>query len=73
MTNRSQAVQKAEEYYDSSEADAFYKNVWGGEDIHIGIYETPDEDIARASHAHPTLAEVVKEAALAVDGRALNI
>ena len=24
-------------------------------------------------HAHPTLAEVVKEAALAVDGRALHI
>jgi dihydrolipoamide dehydrogenase len=31
------------------------------------------EDIARASHAHPTLAEVMKEAALAVDGRALHI
>ncbi|MEZ4473013.1 MAG: dihydrolipoyl dehydrogenase [bacterium] len=31
------------------------------------------EDIARSSHAHPTLAEVVKEAALAVDGRALHI
>jgi dihydrolipoamide dehydrogenase len=31
------------------------------------------EDIARSSHAHPSLAEVVKEAALAVDGRALNI
>jgi dihydrolipoamide dehydrogenase len=31
------------------------------------------EDIARTSHAHPTLAEVVKEAALAVDGRALHI
>jgi dihydrolipoyl dehydrogenase len=30
------------------------------------------EDIARAVHAHPTLAEVVKEAALAVDGRALH-
>jgi dihydrolipoamide dehydrogenase len=30
------------------------------------------EDIARSSHAHPTLAEVVKEAALAVDGRAIN-
>lgn len=30
------------------------------------------EDIARSSHAHPTLAEVVKEAALAVDGRPLN-
>jgi dihydrolipoamide dehydrogenase len=31
------------------------------------------EDIARTSHAHPTLAEVVKEAALAVDGRAIHI
>ncbi|HTM46638.1 MAG TPA: dihydrolipoyl dehydrogenase [Polyangiaceae bacterium] len=31
------------------------------------------EDIARTCHAHPTLAEVVKEAALAVDGRALHI
>lgn len=31
------------------------------------------EDIARSSHAHPTLAEVVKEAALAVDGRAIHI
>ena len=30
------------------------------------------EDIARSCHAHPTLAEVVKEAALAVDGRALH-
>ena len=30
------------------------------------------EDIARSSHAHPTLAEIVKEAALAVDGRTLN-
>jgi dihydrolipoamide dehydrogenase len=30
------------------------------------------EDIARSCHAHPTLAEVVKEAALAVDGRAIN-
>jgi len=30
------------------------------------------EDIARACHAHPTLAECIKEAALAVDGRALH-
>lgn len=30
------------------------------------------EDIARSSHAHPTLAEVVKEAALGVDDRILN-
>jgi len=31
------------------------------------------EDIARSSHAHPTLAEVMKEAALAVDKRAIHI
>jgi dihydrolipoamide dehydrogenase len=31
------------------------------------------EDIARTCHAHPTLAEVVKEAALAVHGRAIHI
>jgi len=31
------------------------------------------EDVARTCHAHPTLSESVKEAALAVDGRALHI
>jgi dihydrolipoamide dehydrogenase len=30
------------------------------------------EDIARTCHAHPTLAETLREAALAVDGRALH-
>ena len=33
----------AEEYYDSDQADRFYFNVWGGEDIHIGLYEDPGE------------------------------
>ncbi len=31
------------------------------------------EDIARTCHAHPSLNEAVKEAALAVEGRALHI
>jgi dihydrolipoamide dehydrogenase len=31
------------------------------------------EDIARCCHAHPTLAEAVKEACLAVDGRAIHV
>jgi dihydrolipoamide dehydrogenase len=31
------------------------------------------EDIARTCHAHPTLPEALKEAALAVDGRAIHI
>jgi dihydrolipoamide dehydrogenase len=31
------------------------------------------EDIARSVHAHPTLAEAVKEAALGVAGRSIQI
>jgi dihydrolipoamide dehydrogenase len=31
------------------------------------------EDLARTVHAHPTLSEAVKEAALAVDGRAIHV
>jgi dihydrolipoamide dehydrogenase len=31
------------------------------------------EDIARTCHAHPTLNEAVKEAALAVDGRPIHM
>ncbi len=43
------AAQVAETYYDSQDADQFYFNVWGGQDIHIGLYELDSEDIALAS------------------------
>ena len=36
-------------------------------------YGASSEDIARTCHAHPTLNEAVKEAALAVDSRAIHI
>jgi dihydrolipoamide dehydrogenase len=35
-------------------------------------FEASAEDIARSVHAHPTLAEAVKEAALAVAGRSIH-
>lgn len=35
-------------------------------------YTASAEDIARSVHGHPTLSEVIKEAALAVDKRSLN-
>lgn len=44
-----QIVETARSYYNSDDADNFYFHVWGGEDIHIGLYETPDESIAAAS------------------------
>ncbi len=36
-------------------------------------YGASAEDLARTVHAHPTLSEIVREAALAVDGRALHV
>ncbi|PTW53224.1 glycine/sarcosine N-methyltransferase [Breoghania corrubedonensis] len=30
----------AESYYDSDDADTFYSLVWGGQDLHVGIYDT---------------------------------
>lgn len=36
-------------------------------------FSASSEDIARTCHAHPTLNEAVKEAALAVEGRAIHI
>jgi len=44
----SEAIQIAEDYYNSADADHFYQTVWGGEDIHIGLYE-PEDSIAAAS------------------------
>jgi dihydrolipoamide dehydrogenase len=42
------------------------------EAVTIMEFRGASEDIARICHAHPTLSEAVKEAALAVDKRALN-
>jgi len=36
-------------------------------------FSASSEDIAAIVHAHPTLSEVLHEAALGVDGRALHI
>lgn len=43
------AVKTARDYYNSDDADNFYSLVWGGEDIHVGIYEHPQEKVFDAS------------------------
>ncbi len=48
-TQYSPAVSTAREYYNSDDADNFYFTIWGGEDIHIGLYQSDDEPIADAS------------------------
>lgn len=45
----SEPVTVAREYYNSSDADNFYYTIWGGEDIHVGLYRSDDEPIRDAS------------------------
>lgn len=47
--NDSNATEIARDYYNSTDADVFYREVWGGQDIHVGLYESEDESIAAAS------------------------
>lgn len=48
QSDRNTAESVAEDYYDSNDADKFYELVWGGEDIHIGLYE-PGMSVFEAS------------------------
>lgn len=50
MTKYSEAVKTAQAYYNSEDAENFYSRLWGGEDIHIGLYQSEDEPIIDASH-----------------------
>lgn len=43
------AVDKAQDYYNSTPADEFYFKIWGGEHIHVGIYNHQKESIKDAS------------------------
>ncbi len=45
----SETMAIARDYYNSSDADSFYAMIWGGEDIHIGLYATASESIFDAS------------------------
>lgn len=42
-------VETTRTYYDSADADEFYHTIWGGEDIHVGLYEFEGESIYKAS------------------------
>jgi sarcosine/dimethylglycine N-methyltransferase len=48
MVATDQTIALARDYYDSDEADDFYRTIWGGEDIHVGLYDK-GPDVAAAS------------------------
>ena len=67
----SAAVHTARDYYNSSDADNFYATIWGGEDIHVGMYEDADEDIGRASRR--TVEHLAAQVTLGPDTRVLDV
>lgn len=42
---------QAADYYDDADIATFYRACWGGENIHIGRYDTGDETVAEAATA----------------------
>lgn len=52
----------AESYYDSDDADRFYFRIWGGEDIHVGLYETTPKIREASRLTVEKMAALVKEA-----------
>ncbi len=58
----SSTVETARNYYNSTDADRFYATIWGGEDIHIGLYEQDTDTIFDASRRTvQTMASMIKD------------
>ncbi|MGH3499671.1 MAG: methyltransferase domain-containing protein, partial [Nocardioidaceae bacterium] len=69
--NYSSAVNTARDYYNSDDADSFYFSIWGGEDIHVGLYDAADEDIATASRR--TVEQMASKVELGPGVRVLDV
>lgn len=44
-----EAIQKSTDYYNSSDTDTYYRKIWGGESIHVGIFDEPGIGIREAA------------------------
>ena len=68
----STAVNTARDYYNSDDADNFYYHVWGGNDIHVGLYNgQPDDSIDAASRR--TVERMAGKVQITPDTRVLDI
>ncbi len=76
------AVNTARDYYNSSDADNFYATIWGGEDIHIGLYSDAAATIGDASRrtvealadaVRPTLGDRVLDVGAGYGGAARHL
>jgi len=66
-----QLVEITKEYYNSQDADEFYHSIWGGEDIHIGIYDGKNSIKEASRQSVVLMAE--KAGALNVDSHLLDL
>jgi len=60
----------ARDYYDSAEADDFYRIIWGGEDIHVGLY---DEGLDVAAASSRTVQRMASKAGVVKDKSVLDL
>ena len=65
------ATATAQSYYNSSDADNFYFTIWGGEDIHIGLYRSGHDQIGDASRR--TVQRMADLASLSPDSKVLDL
>ena len=42
-------VQATKEYYDNKETDEYYHHIWGGDDMHVGIYDNAEQNLKEAA------------------------
>jgi glycine/sarcosine/dimethylglycine N-methyltransferase len=67
----SPTVHTARDYYNSTDADNFYATIWGGEDIHVGMYNHDEEDIGAASRR--TVEEMAAKSRVTSSTRVLDV
>src|SRR6056297_1996659 len=64
-------VHATREYYDSNGAEGFYSTIWGGEDLHIGIYTDENASIRDASRR--TVATMAARIPLTPETKVLDV
>ncbi|HFA50021.1 MAG TPA: class I SAM-dependent methyltransferase [Bacteroidetes bacterium] len=70
--NDNDLIQSVKDYYDSKEADKFYQHILGRENIHVGIYESPEQTMEEASQ-HTVLTMIKKMPVIKKSHKILDI
>lgn len=68
-----EVVETTKNYYDSDDADNFYYNIWGGEDIHVGLYYNEEDTIFEASQRSVDKLASLVEDRITPDMRILDV